>query len=233
YLGYSKWERVHLLDPAHPPVLADLAPGKGAYFLLDEMKMGVLDFLSRTYPGGKLESFQNPLGRTPLYTYEISPENRKAFSVSPKVQQGLLGVYRHFNREDEKPFKKQWDPVINFTFKDLPLASSPLFIRWTGRFLAPQTGFYDFLIITYENSQARLLIDGNQKTELIPHPEAKFQLGTGWHDLELDFQKTDAPLAAVNLLWKKPGQDKFEFIPNEVFGKIKKAQTPKGALDQE
>jgi hypothetical protein len=75
-------------------------------------------------------------------------------------------------------------------------------------------------VITYETSQARLVIDQKWQSDFIPHPSFGMKLGAGWHQLDLFFKDAGEPMVAVNLLWKKPGQEKFEFVSNEFFGKV-------------
>jgi hypothetical protein len=219
YLTYPCRERVHLLDLAHPPGRKQIPVGKGICFLLDEWKMGSVEFLAKLYPGGRLESFTEPLGRLLLYVYRVPAGKLEREELGVLVR-GLRGMYRHLDLEEEIPFLERWDPVINFTFLDLPRVSSPLFIRWKGRFQVPRSGSYGFLVVTYETDRAGLWIDGHSVLGLAPHPSATVGLKAGWHDLELVYRKQDEPVAAVNLLWKMPGQEKYEFIPNEAFGPL-------------
>ena len=221
YLANSRLTQVHTLDLSQPPLPRDYPPGTDFCFFVDELKMGTLNFLIQLYPGGEVVPFPNPLGQVPLYAYRVSAEAlNKVGAELPKIRRGLYGIYSHSDQADDNPFLKRWDPVINFTFRDLPLNSSPLWAHWNGRFLVSQAGLYDFLVLTYETSQARLVIDGAEKTDFIPQPSEAVRLKKGWHRLDLLFFNPSSAIATVNLLWKKPGQEKYEFVPNEDLGLV-------------
>jgi hypothetical protein len=119
---------------------------------------------------------------------------------------------------------ERWEPVLNYTFRDLPLIDTPGSARWSGELIAPKTGVYEFLIVTFENAKAGLSLDGSPVTDLAAHPAGRAKLKAGNHKIFLDYQMPAAQVAAVNLLWKKPGAEKFEFVPNENFGKIPRAK---------
>jgi hypothetical protein len=220
YLSGPEGKQVHLLDPGNLPQPESYGPGKDFYFLLDDFKMGVLDLLRSAYPGGETEAFQNPLGETPLYAYKVPAPLLEREARGPWNQtRGLWGDYRH-SPQDAAPFLTRLDPVVNFTFRDLPSIGSPLFIRWTGKFLAPRAGDYGFQIVTYENALAQWTVDGKQKTNWEAHPSSAFHLKSGWHEMSLAFQTPPSPIGTVDLLWKRPGDSKYEFMPNGSFGVI-------------
>jgi hypothetical protein len=222
YLAYPVHGTFHLLDMAHLPRRGDFAPDKGFVFFLDELKMGDLEFLLKAYPGGQSYSFENPTGRTTVYTYQVDPASlQKLRPGTPRVDRGLEGVYSRADKPNESPFLRRLDPVVNFTFRDLPSTSAPLRIHWTGRLRIPREGLYEFLVMTLDPDQARLSMDRKVVADWQPHPTIRRQLGAGNHLFELEFQKGDGIVAAVNLLWKKPGESKFEFIPNNAWGPIK------------
>lgn len=221
FLTYPHWEKIHPLNLNHPPQPSNYPAGTSFGFWEEAYNMGVLGFLVQCYPGGKMDAFRDPLGQTALYDYRmpagIPNSSKPGF---PRLQRGLYGTYRVAG--DALPFLERWDPLINFTFRDLPLASASLRIHWTGRFQAPQAGAYVFQVATWEGQQARIFVDGAGNPDFTFSPALPTTLKAGWHHLDLDFQKEDYPIAAVGLLWKRPGQGQFEFMPDKVFGPIGK-----------
>ncbi len=220
FLTYPRWGHMHALDLSKPPKPTDFPPGTSICFMEDEFKMGALAYLAQAYPGGKTDAFVNPLGETVLYGVLIPAGALGALpSGAPRVQRGLKGEYRLSGNTGEKPFLERWDPVINFTFRDLPMASHPLDIHWTGRLRAPEPGVYEFQVVTLGTDKAQLTLDGRDSTGFAPSPTARIVLKAGWHQLGLRFQKGLLPIATVDLLWKRPDEAKLEFIPNAAFGK--------------
>ena len=188
-------------------------------FWEENYNQGALGFLAQCYPEGRAAAFQDPLGQSSLYSFRVSAEVLGTLKPGfPRLQRGLYGTYGVTG--EDRPFLKRWDPLVNFTFRDLPNSSAPLKIHWAGRFQAPQTGDYSFQVVTWEGQQARILVDGAGNPAFNFSPAFPVTLKAGWHRLDLDFQKGDYPIAAVNLLWKRPGQDRYEFMPNDVFGPI-------------
>jgi len=221
YLAGPALKRTHQLDLANPPRPGLFPRGEAFCFLLDEFKMGTLNFLQSAYPGGETSVFHNLLGETPLYVYQVSaPVLAKIASGYPLIQRGLRGSYYPSQGTNGRPFLDRWDPVINFTFRDL-LFAQPSFIRWQGHLLIPLNGLYDFLVVTYQSGQATLKIDDQSVENFSLESPSQLKLKKGWHDLQLTFREGAGPIDSINLLWKKPGQEKYEFIPNENFGKRK------------
>ncbi|HJT23981.1 MAG TPA: hypothetical protein VJ873_05360 [bacterium] len=219
FLTYPRWENMHPLDLSHPPQPSAYPPGTPFGFWEEPYNVGALNFLVQCYPGGKIDAFQDPLGQAALYAYKVPAGALRALKPGfPRLQRGLYGIYRVSG--EDSPFLERWDPLINFTFRDLPLSSSSLRVHWTGRFRVSQEGPYAFQVATWVGEQARILIDGKENPAFTDSPALSIPLSAGWHRLELDFQKEVFPIAAVNLLWKRPGQDRLEFMPNDVFGPI-------------
>ena len=219
FLTYPHWEKMHPLDLSHPPQPSTYPAGTSFGFWEGEYNTGALMFLSQCYPESKISAFQDPLGQTALYFLGVPPESLRRLKPGfPRLQRGLYGVFRVAG--EDRPFLERWDPLVNFTFRDLPLPSSALCIHWTGRFRASQEGTYVFQAATWEGEQARIRVDGTGSPEFIFSPVLSTLLKAGWHRLDLDFQKGDYPIAAVNLLWKRPGQSRLEFMPNDAWGPI-------------
>ncbi|GGI08100.1 hypothetical protein GCM10011354_27410 [Egicoccus halophilus] len=82
----------------------------------------------------------------------------------------------------------------------------------------PETGSYDFRLVSDDGS--RLSIDG---TEVIDHDglhgatpkDGSIELTAGTHAVEIDYFQAGGG-AALALLWRAPGQDTFEVVPNWV-----------------
>jgi hypothetical protein len=220
FLTYPHWERMHPLDLARLPRPSAYASGASFCFWEDDFKQGVLGYLGRCYPGGRLDTFQGFFGENTLYAYRVPPDNLRVLGPGfPRLENGLYGVYKVSG--EGRPFLERWDPLINFTFRDLPFSSSPLLIHWTAKFKAEAGGAYSFLAPTWSGERARILLDGNDDSGWLVSPNLRVKLKPGWHRLDLDFQKGDSPIAALNLLWKRPGQDRYEFMPNDAFGPVR------------
>ena len=226
FLTYPHWERMHPLDLSGPPQPSAYPPGSSFCFWEEQYNAGALGFLAQCYPGGKVDAFQDPLGQAALYDYRVPAAALAALKPGfPRVQRGLYGTYR--TAGNDRPFLERWDPLINFSFRDLPQTSLPLQIHWTGHFRVPKGGNYEFQVVTWPGEGVRILVDGRGNTVFADSTVLPLPLKAGWHRLDLDFQKGDSPIAAVNLLWKRPGQGRYEFIPNDAFGPVKaKASAP-------
>ncbi len=149
----------------------------------------------------------------PLYhVVTVLPDQLKEIKPWNK---GLVGVYRNSADWKARPASVEWDPVLNFTSKfDFPFTQGPPFrIRWTGTLGVRQTGGYQFQVLTTDSAQ--LWLDGR------PVPlEKPFRLPAGSHSLRLDFEKDSGDDLALTLIWKKPGNEKWEIVPATAFGKI-------------
>lgn len=219
YLTYSQGDRLHSLDPAHPPRPADFPKGSAFCFLLDEYKMGTLQFLESLYPGGRPEIFLDPLGHVSLYTYLV-PAPVLAKSRGPVLERGLKGFYRHTPGGKEKPFLVCWDPLLNFNFRDLPGTGTPLSIHWTGQFKAAQDGLYRLAALIPFTAGGQIEVDQKNLQAFTNNPYWEGTLKKGWHRLDFEYQDPGSAVTKVGLLWKPPGQNQFGWMPNDVFGKI-------------
>jgi hypothetical protein len=221
YLTYPNWDRIHLLDLNQPPQPGSFAKGSDFSFLLDGLKSGALQYLENLYPGGSTEVFRDPLGQIQLYTYRVPALALKKFKNGLAPERGLQGVYRHTQDEKETPFLKRCDPLLNFSFRDLPMTGTPLFIHWTGKFKTDKTGVYHFGAMLFGSARGRIVIGRKENTDFTERPYWEGELRAGWHRLEFDYQDPGTPVIQINLFWQPPGQDQFEIMPNKVFEKIR------------
>jgi hypothetical protein len=221
YLTYSKGEEIYPLDLTHPPQPGNISHTFDFCFVLDEFKQGTLEFLEKLYPGGVSNAIQDPLGKVPLYVYRVpSTVLLKVPPGDPHIERGLWGTYRHSEAESETPFLNRWDPILNFNYRDLPGVGGPLYIHWTGRFEAAKGGSYRLWGAIFATSRGRILVDQKDENGFTSNPYWEGDLKAGWHRLDIYYQDGGSPVATVSLLWKPPAQEKYDFMPNEVFGKI-------------
>jgi len=221
YLAGAREGRIHSLDPAFLPDPADYPPRRDFCFFLEDFKIGILGYLQKTYPEGQTTAFYNPLGEIPLYLFRVPGKALGRHRPGAfDLKRGLKAGFFSQKEGMEKPILTRWDPLIDYSFRDLPSVSDALRVVWTGKFQAPLQGKYEFWVATSENQRARLAIDGKPLTDFAAHPRGQAVLGPGWHELKLEFEKGEDPIAIVGLLWKRPGQGKYEFLPNEVLGAV-------------
>jgi 4-amino-4-deoxy-L-arabinose transferase-like glycosyltransferase len=222
YLAYRNEEETHPLDLTQPPKPEAYPKGSDFCFVLDEFKQGTIEFLTALYPGGSVSAERDALGNTPLYIYQVPAQAlAKIPKGSPRMERGLLGLYRHGQDESEPPFLRRWDPILNFGYRDLPMTGTPLFIRWTGKFKAAVGGHYNLWgAIFSATDQGRIEVDQKRSQGLSANPAWEGDLKPGWHLLDFYFQDGGSPVAAASLLWKPPGREKYDFMPNEVLGLI-------------
>ena len=206
--------------PAHSDVMAlnlqDWAGGRmpkdnSAILYLGSEKSGWVDFLKTLFPT-MLPPDKIQIGKISIYGCVIQ---KNLLGLVHPWERGLQATYLNATDWNGKPVTVQTDPVLNFTSKfDFPFTSGPPFrIRWTGSLEISKVGEYQFQVLTTDNAQLRL--DG--KSVVLEKP---FRLATGPHKLRLDFEKDSGDSLALNFIWKKPGDDKWEVVPATAFGKI-------------
>lgn len=223
YLSEGNGDKMHPLELNLVPRPSDYPKGSAFCFLLDEFKGGTLHYLESLYPGGWFETVQDPLGNIPLYIYRVSASALEKFPAGPTLERGFWGVYRHNRDGKEKPFLERWDPILNFNFRDLPMTGTPLFIHWRGQFKADQEGLYQIWGAIFATSQGLIQVDQKGEEGFGNNPLWRGNLKAGWHRLDFFYQdSTGSPVDTASLLWKTPGMEKFDFLPNEVLGKIGK-----------
>jgi hypothetical protein len=220
YLSLEREGGCRPLDLGAPPRPEDL-PGKDLLFFLDERKAGVMEFLKALYPGGKAEAFTDPVGATRLFAYRVPAGALAGMGPGqPGITRGLWGVYREGGGP---PFLERLDPLVNFTFTDLPRTPAALSVEWRGKVRVDRPGRHSFLVLTYEDgrlNEAGISVAGAASGRGAC-PVLEVGLRAGWHDLVLRYRKPEGPLATVGLLWKRPGEERYEFIPNSAFGPVR------------
>lgn len=159
-------------------------------------------------------------------------------AVSSDKTKGIRGEYfktRNFNKEDLA--QSRIDAEVDFDFKE----ESPILgkmepgeftLRWTGAILAPETGYYEFVIHAshavrlWVNDNNTPLIDAWVKSGKDTEYKGSIYLVAGRsYSLRLEFTKAKQGVndnkkpkvvqpAFVKLLWKKPGGP-VEICPGE------------------
>lgn len=131
------------------------------------------------------------------------------------LDHGLLVQYE----KDGSLVFEQWDPVVNYVSKaDFQADASE--VRWSGQVFATTTGEYSFLALTQSTDKANLFLDHRSIAAWRSSPEGKVILKKGWHRFEVGFQMSDGYFSAINLAWKKPGEDRYKPIPESAFGPV-------------
>ncbi|HTC22537.1 MAG TPA: glycosyltransferase family 39 protein [bacterium] len=216
YLSYPARDRVFDLEAQKLEGANPFPSDMDAVFFLEQGRMGLLDLLKLEFPHGQDQVLRDWDGRTLVYIYQVPASDLRAFHG---WNHGLKGTYFQSSQWTAKPSAIRWDPVLNFTYKgDFPFTDYPPFrIRWTGSLNVPQTGGYQFQVLTSDSGQ--LWLDGKPVSL-----EKPLRLTVGAHKLRLDFEKDGGDEMVLHLVWKKPGEEKWEVVPASAFGKI-----PRGA----
>jgi hypothetical protein len=195
---------------------------------LEEGQTGVLELLRSRYPGGTTDFFKDLQGHNIVYFYRIPvsalegmPKRKakqQARPETPVLRQGLKGVYRLSADWTTNPFLTQYDPVVNFTFRnDFPVRQfPPLSVHWSGDLHVPASGFYRFMTLSTDKSS--VLVDQKPVLSASNSESADIFLTKGVHLIGVYFQKTSGVDAVFNLLWRPPAGKNYEIIPNRVLG---------------
>jgi hypothetical protein len=221
FLGFD--QRAHM----HPLALPeDLIPrgrpeGRGILFALEEGRTGVRELLQTLYPGGETELAKDSNGHSIVYFYRVPPRLvNQGLALAEKFTHsnfGLRGTYIQSLDWKSHPALVHRDPLLNFTFRnDFPLSQfPPLSIHWTGMMDIPSSGLYHFLALTTDSAK----INVDRKTVLDQgNTESKeVFLRKGSHRINVFFQKSEGVDTVFNLLWKRPGAEKYEIIPYTAF----------------
>ncbi len=128
----------------------------------------------------------------------------------------------------EQQVKTRVDLRVDFDWglaaPDPALPKDCFSIRWSGKLLVRQAGFYTFTVIA--NAGARLLLD---EQVLIDAPRlsrkrsgehATVKLAAGLHPLQLDYWD-DTGTARVKLRWMTPGKSQVETVPPDALYHLK------------
>ncbi len=227
FLGYPQKEHVHELRIPEDLVMLPRPADRGLLFVLDEGKTGVLGLLQSLFPGGETEKVRDLQGEPFVYFYHVNAKDAAQGQLRAKnfLSQsfGLKGSY-YLSMEEKGPadlVKK--DPVLNFTFRnDFPMIQfPPLTVDWIGKLIVPETGSYHFVFLATNSST--LKIDGKKILARENVESNGLTLAKGPHRLEVLFQKVvytskeEGQAAALSLLWKKPGDARFDVVPYTAF----------------
>ncbi|HVZ80509.1 MAG TPA: glycosyltransferase family 39 protein [bacterium] len=204
FLAYDRSRQVAELDLAHGALAFDPAFSK-VCFALDRGKGPTLELLKSFYPGGETETLQDPDGFPLANLYTVSTPGKPL-----RFARGLRGQVT-----STTPMAPRSDPLINFTnLGDLGGVRPPFAMEWRGTLEAPVSGDYSFHLVTSDEGSLR--VDGRT---LGDGPVA---LKAGPHAVVLRLERASDPQVAMDFhwLWKRPGRDRFEVVPNSCLGKL-------------
>lgn len=211
YLAYPARNRLFPLKAQDMEGQNPFLSGRDAVFILEEGHNGFMDFLRTLFPHGQEKDLKDWDGRTLVDWLQVPQADLEAFHG---WRRGLKGTYIQAAQWTSPPLTSRWDPFLNFTYKgDFPFTDYPPFrARWTGTLEAARAGSYQFQVLTTDSAQ--LWLDGK------PVPlEKPVALRAGPHTLHLDFEKDGGDSLALHLIWKKPGDGRWEVVPAAAFGK--------------
>ncbi len=221
FLGYFQRKHMQELDLPGSLSLPNWSPGQAVLFALDEGQTGVLELVKNLYPGGETRFLKDSLGHTLVFFYRVPAEEilRNCNNAKKILQSnfGLKGKYWSSLNPPNPPVLVHQDPLINFTFRnDFPLRKfPPLIVRWNGFLNTTIEGDYHFLALATD--QVKMFLNGREVLTGENRESGSVFLKKGPRLIEVDFQKTSGTDTALSLLWKKPGNDKFEVIPPTAF----------------
>lgn len=185
---------------------------KISILFLESKKSGELDLLKEMFPRMSLVPFMDQKKQAFLFCGFFTPQ---LLEEAKPWNRGLKGVYVNSSDKNAKPIAVQWDPVLNFTGKrDFPFTTAPPFrIHWTSKLEIATAGNYEFQFLTTD--RGKIWLDGRPVTL-----EKPLALIKGPRALRVDYEKDGGDSMAFSLIWKKPGQEKWEVVPATAFGKI-------------
>lgn len=176
---------------------------------------------------------------------------RRTFSrlTGTQLQQSLADLYQHFHSsawieqkrgleafyfnagrwDNKKLTKKRIDPILDFDFgKEAPIEGvdpKEFYIHWAGSLIAPQTGRYEFVVVS--TCSMKLRFGSNDRTLINNHVQSEGKtefrrtlnlIAGRQYPLSIDFtqrkRKTEQPPATFSLRWVPPGGVEH-VIPNE------------------
>jgi hypothetical protein len=222
FLNYFHPDRFQALRLPEDYTGLRVHPGKrGAHVILDEGKGGVLTLFQSLYPKGETRTIKSGDGVTRAYDFWIPSDFLTPNRMIPPLERGLKGSYWVGVGDSGKPVLVRLEPVVNFTFReDFPMESPYFSARLAGDFEVRLPGDYDFALLTYPGDSSEIRMDGKPMGDSGNHSQGSVHLGPGRHHLELFFVEKGGFFSALSLLWRKPGTEHYEVMPNEVFGKV-------------
>ena len=207
FLSFPRREQVKELNLQE--LCGDRLPkDKTAFFLFDPQKSGWAGFLRVLFP----EMVELKKSDKGTFIYECVA-SKEALAKVRSWHKGLKGTYIGSGSWDAAPLITRQDPVLNFISpKDFPFNGPPPYrIRWTGTLEAPQSGPYQFQVLTTD--KAKLWLDGKEVAL-----EKDLALRTGTHKLRLEMEKNGGKVMALHLVWQRPGRAGWGVVPATAFG---------------
>jgi len=150
-------ERSKKLAVIGPNAAVLRAAGGGSSKVYHVPSASPLDVLRKSWPGDRI-----------VYAEGVGLPERDAaipedmLAPSSGTGHGLLGEYFANQKLEGKPALVRVDPKVDFDLKKAPVPGKPedgFSARWTGRFIVPRTGRYEFVV---QSGGSRLFIDGVQ-----------------------------------------------------------------------
>jgi hypothetical protein len=221
FLGYFQMEHMHEMKLPESLMLPNWSPGQSILFAFDEGQIGVKELVRSLYPGGQIQTLEDPQGHTIVFFYKISSEEalkgRKNTKRFLRTGFGLKGTYWSSLYPQSPPVLLHEDPLINFTFRnDFPVRQfPPLKVHWKGFLNVRFKGTYHFLSLATDPVQ--MALDGKTVLSSENQESKGVLLKKGRCSIEVDFQKLSGTDTALSLLWKKPRSVKYEVIPAMAF----------------
>ncbi|MGH7739204.1 MAG: PA14 domain-containing protein, partial [bacterium] len=160
--------------------------------------------------------FLDQAGVVQAYLYsapkkDLGPGGRLAKKYR-NAGQGLLGKYQAVTG----PYT-QVDPILNFALRsDFPVTVVPPFrVEWTGQLMVKNPGAYQFIILTTDTG--RVVLDGKTVLSAGNQKSRRIHLRAGEHPLLVDYVKCQGGVARFHLLWKTPGDNRYQVVPALAF----------------
>jgi len=195
-------------------------PGKqGACFVVSEGGNGLFRHLRTLHPEGRSQVVLGPDGTAMFYLLEVDNEAlaRDRARASRGIRRGLEGRYSHAASGEALV---RWDPLVNFPHRThlglLPGERA----EWKGTLRAAIPGAYEFLLLTEAGDLAQLWLDGKTIISAGQRAPVLVRLREGRYDLRLGIRSSGEKWSALSLAWKRPGEGRFEMVPNSAFGSV-------------
>ena len=194
------------------PLDASRLPKPPAVFVLDPLQGGLLEYLQERYPGGKLSSFSTQPGPAYAMIYQTGP-------VAVPPTSSPHGLWRTGTGTPNGTC----DPVADFSWRDLPHPDGMKGFTWSGTIQVERDGSYAFRVLCGPNAEAALSSNGKGWVGWGSDPGGVIELKRGRYPVTLRLLVPGDGLFFMHLLWKKPGSERFEAIPNTLWGVVNRS----------
>jgi hypothetical protein len=195
----------------------ELPRDRDVFFVLEEGKSGVFEFLKLLFPKGQETLLQDRQGHTLVYFYEVQKAELDSFRGWDR---GLIGRYYSSLQDSGPPALVRTDPLLNLTsWKDFPLPPTSNFsICWTGTLSVPESGVYGLRALTFDWSEIKM--DGRRVFSTDGLLPGSVKLKKGPHPIQVEYQNRKGQPPVFHLVWIRPGLDSWEVIPADSFGEL-------------